>query len=286
MSAPSPSSSLGSFLRAWRAQLVPHEVGLHESGAPRKVTGLRREEVAHLASISVDYYTRLEQGRVRASATVLRTLARALCLDDDQQSYLYELAGQRGASPRRRPAQKVRPPIRRLLDQLAGTPAVILGSRMDILAWNPAAAALFTDFDRFPPAHRNYIWLLFSDPAIRAMHQDWQRDARDAVAALRMAAVNDPNDAALAQLVGELSLQDGDFRTWWAEQHVNRATYGIKHYRHPVVGELTLDCDTWDSPDGSEQKLMVLTAEPGTPSSDSLRILATWNATRTARAQI
>ncbi|MFG2356954.1 helix-turn-helix domain-containing protein [Streptomyces sp. NPDC048521] len=270
---------LGAFLKARRAQLTPQECGLPETDSARRVAGLRREEVAQLAAISVDYYTRLEQGRVRASAPVLATLVRALRLDDDQQRYLYELAGRNDDRPRRRrPAQRLRPAMRRLLDQLTHTPALVLGKRLDILAWNPAAVALYTDFAALPPARRNYIHLLFTDPAVRALHQDWNHDARDAVAALRMEAAADPDDPELARLVGELSVQDTDFRTWWAEHRVNSAGYGTKHYHHPLVGDLTLDCDTWAGPDNSGQRLMVLTAPPGSPAHDALRILISWTA--------
>jgi transcriptional regulator with XRE-family HTH domain len=268
---------VGDFLKARRAQLTPHEVGLPEAGAHRKVAGLRREEVAQLAAISVDYLTRLEQGRVQASASVLLTLSRALRLDDDQQAYLYQLAGQ-APLPRRRPAQKTRPAMRRLLDQLTQTPAVVLGRRLDILAWNASATALYTDFARLPARSRNYVRLLFTDPAFRALHAEWEHDARTVVASLRMQAAQDPGDPELAVLVGELSVQDADFRTWWATHQVTGTSFGTKHYRHPLVGELTLDCDVWDSPDGSGQRLMVLTAEPGTPSHDRLSILASWNA--------
>ncbi|MGW4669104.1 helix-turn-helix domain-containing protein [Streptomyces sp. NPDC004324] len=279
-SAPDPRG-LGAFLRARRAQLTPEMCGLPATDSPRKVAGLRREEVARLAAISVDYYTRLEQGRVRASASVLVTLTRALRLDDDQQRYLYELAGRTDARPRRRrPAQAVRPAMRRLLDQLTGTPAVVLGRRLDILAWNPAAAALYTDFSSMPAGRRNYVELLFTDPVVRGMHQEWEHDARDAVAALRMEAAADPVDPELARLVGELSAQDPDFRSWWAEHRVISSGYGTKRYRHELVGDLRLDCDTWNSPDGSGQRLMVLTAEVGSPSYDALRILASWTARR------
>ncbi|EXU63616.1 XRE family transcriptional regulator [Streptomyces sp. PRh5] len=272
--APAPRE-LGAFLKARRAQLAPQDLGLPETDSRRRVAGLRRQEVAQLAAISVDYYTRLEQGRVRASASVLTTLARALRLDDDQQKYLYELAGRADAWPRsrRRPAQRVRPSMRRLLDQLTGAPAIVLGRRMDILAWNVAAAALFTDFSRMPAERRNYVRLLFTDPIVRDLHREWRHDARDAVAALRMEAAADPDDPELAQLVGELSVRDADFRTWWAEHRVNDDSYGTKHYRHRLAGDLTLDCDIWSSPDGSGQRLMVLTAEPGSPSHDALRTL-------------
>ena len=282
--APVPGE-LGAFLKARRAQLSPREVGLPEAGTRRKVAGLRREEVAQLAAISVDYYTRLEQGRVQASASVLATLARALRLDEDQQAYLYEIAGKTDAAPRRRRApQRVRPAMRRLLDQLTQTPAIVLGRRMDILAWNPMAAALYTDFAQVPAR----------PPQLRAAAVHRPRRPRHAPAngSTTPATPSPPcawrppktrADPGLAQLVGELSVQDPDFRAWWAEHHVNSASYGTKHYRHRTVGDLTLDCDTWDSPDGSGQRLMVLTAEPGTPSHDALRILVSWTATETER---
>ncbi|MFJ3672549.1 helix-turn-helix domain-containing protein [Streptomyces sp. NPDC090106] len=274
---------LGEFLRARRAQLDPGECGLPGTDSARRVAGLRREEAAQLAAISVDYYTRLEQGRVRASASVLATLARALRLDDDQESYLYEVAGRTDDRPRRTrpPVQQVRPAMRRLLAQLTETPALVLGRRLDVLAWNPAAVALYTDFATIPDDRRNYLRLMFTDPVVRAMHLEWEHDARDAVAALRMEAGADPDDPELVRLAGELSAQDADFRVWWGEHRVNSATYGTKHYRHPLVGDLTLDCDTWSGSDDSGQRLMVLTAETGSPSHDALRILTSWGTDRT-----
>lgn len=272
-----PTRELGDFLKARRARLSPREVGLPEPGTPRRVAGLRREEVAQLAAISVDYLTRLEQGRVAASAAVLATLGRALRLSEDEQSYVHQLAG-KPYRRRRRPAEKVRPAMRRLLDQLAETPAIVLGRRMDIVAWNPAAAALFTDFARYPPNRRNYVYLLFADPQVRALHAEWEEAARTAVAALHLEAARDPDAPELADLVGELAVHHPEFRTWWAAHHVTSAGYGVKRYRHPVVGELTLDCDVWDSPDGSGQRLMVLTAEAGSPAHEALRILASWTA--------
>jgi len=289
MAATSEQREVGAFLKACRARLSPDEVGLRTTGTAdehRKVAGLRREEVAQLAAISVDYYTRLEQGRVRASESVLATLSAALRLDEDQQRYLYEIAGKSATRPRRRrTAQRVRPATRRLLDQLTATPAVVLGKRLDILAWNSGAQALYIDFARVPPARRNYVRLLFTDPVLRGMHRDWAHDARDAVAALRMEAAADPDDPELARLVGELSVQDPDFRTWWAERRVTGTGHGTKLYRHRVVGDLTLDCDTWDSPDGSGQRLMLLTAEPGSPSHDALSILASWGLPALSRGE-
>jgi transcriptional regulator with XRE-family HTH domain len=224
---------LGDFLKARRAQLTPREVGLPETGTRRKVAGLRREEVAQLAAISVDYLTRLEQGRVQASASVLITLSRALRLDEDQQAYLYQLAGNT-PRPRRRPAQQPRPAMRRLLGQLTDMPAVVLGRRLDILDWNRGATALYTDFARIPARRRNYVRLLFTDPAFRRLHAEWEHDARTVVASLRIEAARDPDDPELAVLVGELSVQDADFSTCWAAHQVTGTGYGTKHYRHPL----------------------------------------------------
>jgi transcriptional regulator with XRE-family HTH domain len=269
---------LGDFLKARRAQLSPRDVGLPDGGTPRRVPGLRREEVAQLAAISVDYLTRLEQGRVPASASVLDTLARALRLSDDDRSYVHELAGGDSLRRPRHVVERMRPAMGRLLEQLTETPAIVLGRRMRILGWNAAAAALFTDFSRYPAKHRNYVYLLFADPAIRALHVDWVDAARTAVASLRSQAAQDPGAPELTELVGELAVRHPEFDTWWAAHHVTATSYGVKHYRHPVVGELTLDCDVWDSPDGSGQRLMVLTAEPGSRSHEALRILASWAA--------
>jgi hypothetical protein len=222
----------------------------------------------------VDHHTRLEQGRVRASTPVLATLTRALRLDEDQQQHLYQLAGRTDDQPHhhRRQTQRIRPAMRRLLDRLTHTPALVLGKHLDILAWNPTATALYTDFAALPAHHRNYLCLMFTHPAIRGLHKNWAHDARDAVAALHMEAGADPDDPDLARFVGELSVRDTDFRTWWAEHRVTSATYGTKHYHHPLVGDLTLDCDTWASPDHSGQRLMIPpnpTAPPTTPCASS-----------------
>ncbi|GAA3122834.1 hypothetical protein GCM10010449_50840 [Streptomyces rectiviolaceus] len=204
---------LGEFLKARRAELSPRTVGLPDSGTPRRVAGLRREEVAQLASISTDYYTRLEQGRMQPSVQVLQTLVRALHLQDDQRDYLLDLAGKTGARPRGKARQKVKPQLRRLLD-LTATPAIVLGRRMDVLAWNALGAALVTDFSEVPEKERNYVRLLFTDPALRNLYPDWETVARTAVAQLRREAAKYPQDPRLVALVGELSVRDEDFRTW------------------------------------------------------------------------
>ncbi|MEV0719464.1 helix-turn-helix transcriptional regulator [Asanoa sp. NPDC050611] len=269
-------SEFGAFLRARRAELTPEALGLPADGTPRRVPGLRRDEVARLATMSVDYYTRIEQGRLPASVTVLESLARALRLDEGQRRYLYELAGK----PRDRDRtehQRVRPPVRRLLDQLDHCPALVLGRHNDILAWNAAAAALYVQFADLPPDERNYIRLVFLDPAMRDLHVDWEDAAQVGAATLRMATAGNPDDPRLRELVDELS-QSPEFRRWWSAHIVSTASHGTKRFRHPVVGPLTLDCDTWTSPDDPDQRLVVLTAEPGSPSDEALRILTSWTA--------
>ncbi|WP_333777912.1 helix-turn-helix domain-containing protein [Streptomyces sp. IBSBF 3136] len=277
MSSSARPDELGAFLKARRAELDPRTAGLPDTGGRRRVSGLRREEVAVLASISTDYYTRLEQGRMQASAPVLNTLARVLNLDDDQRTYMLEVAGRLPARPARRAAQRVQPRLRRLLDDLGTTPGIVLGRRMDILAWNPLAAALITDFSTIPEKHRNYIRLLFTEPSMRNLYADWANVAHACVAQLRMEAARDSENPRLAGLVGELSLQDADFRRWWAAHHVAVRGVGTKVLRHPVVGDLTLDWDTLAPTVDADQHLVIWTAEPGSPSHDALRILASWS---------
>ncbi|MFE6756215.1 helix-turn-helix transcriptional regulator [Streptomyces sp. NPDC057684] len=271
-------NELGEFLKARRAELSPRTVGLPDSGGPRRVAGLRREEVAQLASISADYYTRLEQGRIQASAPVLATLARVLHLDDDQRDYLFGLAGKSPGRSRKRTRQKVQPQLQRLLDDLNATPAIVMGRRMDVLAWNSLAAALVTDFGRIPEKQRNYVRIIFTDPAMRTLYADWETVARTSVAQLRMEAAKYPDDPRLTALVGELSVQDPHFRQWWAAHHVATLRVGTKVLHHPVAGDLTLDWDTLTASTDPDQQLVVWTAEVGTPSHDGLRILASWAA--------
>ncbi|MFE2093139.1 helix-turn-helix domain-containing protein [Streptomyces sp. NPDC059460] len=271
-------NELGEFLKARRAQLSPRAAGLPDSGRPRRVAGLRREEVAQLAAISTDYYTRLEQGRLPASAPVLEAVAQALQLDDDQRSYLFSLAGRETAKPRRRARQKVQPQLHRVLDDLTATPAIVMGRRMDVIAWNPLAAALITDFAAVPEKHRNYVRILFTDPAMRTLYADWKSVARTAVAQLRMEVAKYPDDPRLAALVGELCVQDEDFRQWWAAHHVATLSVGTKVLNHPVAGELSLDWDTLTASTDPDQQLVVWTAEVGSPTHDGLRILASWAA--------
>lgn len=205
-------------------------------------------------------------------------MAQALHLDDDQRRYVFGLAGKETARPRRRARQKVRPQLRRVLDDLTTTPAVVMGRRMDVIAWNPLAAALVTDFGAVPEKHRNYVRILFTDPAMRTLYADWKGVARTAVAQLRMEAAKYPDDPRLTALVGELCVQDENFRQWWAAHHVSTLGVGTKVLHHPVAGELSLDWDTLTASTDPDQQLVVWTAEVGSSTHDGLRILASWAA--------
>ncbi|MEU2433856.1 helix-turn-helix transcriptional regulator [Streptomyces sp. NPDC007861] len=271
------NNELGDFLRTRRAEVTPGQVGLPATGRFRRVKGLRREEVAQLASLSTEYYTRLEQGRLAgASTSALDAIARALRLDPDQSSYLYQLADKAGVRPRpHRPSTpRVRPQTQLLLGNLTDTPAMLLGRYMSVLAWNPLAASLYTDFAAVPPAERNLLRLTFLDPRIRALYTDWEAGARACVSFVRMDAATNPTAPDLQALVGELSVRDHDFRRWWAAHDVAHKTFGTKRFHHPVVGDLTLDWQFLTLPHDPDLTLMVLTASPGTPSHQALRRLS------------
>jgi transcriptional regulator with XRE-family HTH domain len=269
-------NELGAFLRARRTELSPSDVDLPEGGNQRRVAGLRREEVAQLASISTDYYTRLEQGRIQPSAPVLASLARVLRLDEDQRVYMNELAGTPATSRRRAP-QKVKPYLQRILD-LIDAPAIVMTPTHDVLAWNPLAAALMVDFGAVPDRERNFVRLLFTDPRLRSLYPEWEELARAVVSYLRMEAARKPDDPRLAALVGDLSIRDAQFRQWWAGTHVAQKRRGTRRYDHPVVGEITLEWDALTSDAEPDQQLVVYTAAPGSRSESALRELATWAA--------
>jgi transcriptional regulator with XRE-family HTH domain len=273
-------NELGVFLRARRSELSPSDLDLPEGGTQRRVAGLRREEVAQLAAISTDYYTRLEQGRIRPSAPVLASLAHVLRLDDDQRTYLYELAGTNPASAksRRRAPQKIKPHMQRVLDHITDTPAIVMTPTHDILAWNALAAALMVDFGEIRERERNFMRLLFTDPRMRSLYPDWEGLARSVVSYIRMEAARKPDDPRLAELVGELSIRDAQFRQWWAGTHVAVKRRGTRTYNHPVVGEITLDWDPLTSDADPDQQLIVYTAGPGSRSEQALRELAAWAA--------
>lgn len=268
------TEQLGDFLKARRGQVNPASVGVPAQSRRRRVPGLRREEVAQIASISPDYYMRLEQGRRQASVPVLEALANALQLSDDERTYMFELSGKatKGVARRMKPTV-LSSQLERILGEI-NAPAFVLGRRMDVLAWNPMAAALVTDFGSVPVKRRNYALILFTDPAMRSLHTDWDRMGRACVSMLRMEAGRYPHDKRMAALVGELSMRDNDFRTWWADHHVAERQGGTKRLRHPVVGDLTLRWDTLTCDADSEQQLVVWTAEPGSLSFERLKSLS------------
>ncbi|MCP2165965.1 helix-turn-helix transcriptional regulator [Goodfellowiella coeruleoviolacea] len=274
-------AELGEFLRSRRARLRPEELGLPDYGGARRVPGLRREELARLAGVSVDHYVRLEQGRtLHFSAAVLDAVARALRLSDAERQHLYRLArpwpGPDRADSAPEP-QRVRPGLRRLLDSVGEVPAYIVGRNTDVLAWNRLAAALITDFGALPPRERNLARLVFLDEGMRALYADWRGKASDVVAYLRLDAGRHPGDPSTATLVAELSSASPEFREVWAEHQVKDKTHGRYRYRHPVVGELELGYETLRFPDDPDQALIAHTVAEGSPAQTALRLLVAWS---------
>ncbi|QIQ02595.1 helix-turn-helix transcriptional regulator [Streptomyces liangshanensis] len=271
------NSELREFLRSRRARVTPEDAGLPPHPGTRRVPGLRREEVAQLAGVSVDYYVRLERGRgTNVSESVLDAVARALRLDDTERGHLFALARPTRKLARPLPPQRVRPGMYRILDTLTGTPAQVIGRRLDVLASNAMARALFADFDALPQRERNMARFIFLDDAARELYADWAATARGTVAALHLYAGRNPHDPRLAELIGDLSLGDQDFRRWWADHDVLRRTYGSKRYHHPLVGDLTLDYEALTPTADPDQMLGIYTAEPGSPSAQALSLLASW----------
>ncbi len=266
-------TELGSFFKARRSKLNSASAGLPAGNGQRKVPGLRREEVATLADISVDYYKRLEQGRIQPSISVLTALSRVMNLTDDERDYVLELSGRQILAPRPT-VQTVQPQLRRLLDDLTATPGMILGRRLDILAWNRLAAALICDFTKIPTPQRNYARVLFKDPSMRTLYPQWDEVALNCIATLRRQAAASPDDPQLGALVDELSACDDFFRRWWAAHRVAPRGGGTKVLDHPVVGELSLDWDTLVCSIDPDQQLVIWTAEKGTRSHQALSILS------------
>nr|WP_208406462.1 helix-turn-helix transcriptional regulator [Amycolatopsis granulosa] len=274
---------LKEFLRSRRARLGVDDVELGGTSGVRRVPGLRREEVARLAGVSVDYYTRLEQGRApHVSDEVLDAIAGALRLNDTERSYLWQIARTNSRRPRRRTAarvQRVRPGVRRMLETLDEvSPAFVFGRRMDVLAANRLARALLTDFEALPPRDRNMLRYTFLDESARELFLDWEVVARDNVALLRLDAGRHPDDPLLAELVGELAVASPEFRRWWADHNVRDRSHGTKSYRHPLVGDLVVNYECFMLPGDPDQILCVYTAEAGSASEAALRLLAGWTA--------
>ncbi|MGW2458855.1 helix-turn-helix domain-containing protein [Streptomyces argyrophyllae] len=270
-------AEVGDFLRSRRARIRPEDVGLPAHGR-RRVPGLRREEVAQLAGVSVDYYVRLEQGRgTSVSDAVLDAVARVLRLDETEHAYLRTVA--RPHRQRRKPAgaSRVRPGLRILLDGMDRSPAFVLGRRMDVLAWNALGDAV-GGFGRLAPAERNIPRLVFLDPASRELYPEWAAVAAQTVAQLRLLAGRYADDPGLCALVGELTLKSEDFRRLWTDHEVRECAFGVKKVRHPVAGLLTLPYETLTVPADPEQTIVVYTPEPGSETAERLAMLGSWNA--------
>jgi transcriptional regulator with XRE-family HTH domain len=252
----------GEFLRARREEVRPESVGLPPVGRPRRVSGLRRSELAQLASISTDYYTRLEQGKLPPpSRTVLSAIARALRLDPDQEHYLVELAEQCGDQPKKRQAPRPVPrQILAMLDGLVGLPAIVVTRYLDILAWNPVAAAFMTDFASVPVTERNLVRLMYLNEEVRSRFSDWDAASRSITSLLRLAAARDSGDPRLAEIVNDLSQRDKDFRRWWASQSVAASSHGERRYTHPGAGEFELEWQTLNSSVDPDLIIVVVTA--------------------------
>jgi transcriptional regulator with XRE-family HTH domain len=273
------------FLTTRRARITPDQAGLPIYGGNRRVAGLRREEVALLAGVSVDYYTRLERGNLAGvSESVLEALARALRLDEAERTHLYDLARQANASPavvraRRRPAGQVRPGVQRILDGMTMVPAYVRNGRLDVLAANQLGRAVFAPVFARPTGTPNLARFIFLDPASQDFYLDWEQLAGDTVALLRTEAGHDPYDRKLTELIGELSTRSERFRTWWAAHNVRLHRSGVKRFHHPVVGELTLAYESMELTADQGLRLNAYSAEPGSAAQDGLNLLASWSAT-------
>ncbi|RSO40046.1 transcriptional regulator [Streptomyces sp. WAC 06725] len=278
-------TELSEFLRSRRARLQPEDVGLAPHGGRRRVPGLRREELAQLAGVSVAYYIRLEQGRGQnVSAAVLDSISDVLRLTRAERSHLSHLA--RPVSRRRRPAprpQRMRPALQDLIDAMDGVPAYVIGRRLDILGWNRLARALLGDFAAMPAEERNMAWQLFLAPATRELYADWEGKAAHVVAQLRGDVGRFPDDPKLCALVDELSAKSADFRRIWAAHDVQDKGFGRKRLTHPLVGSLSLAYETLALPADPDQQLVTYHAEPGSASALALRRLAQWSAQPQAR---
>ena len=273
-------TELAEFLRSRRARISPDTAGVAPYHGRRRVDGLRREEVAQLAGVSVDYYVRLEQGRTaNVSAAVLDAVARALALDVQERAHLRRLTRPTRGARRPAPPQRVRPQVRHLLDAMTDAAGYVVGRRTDVLAWNRLGAALIADLDTLPDRQRNFARLMFGDETTaQALFVDWPAKARDLVAFLHVDAGRHPDDPALAELVGDLSLHSELFRRLWADHPVHDKGHTTARLRHPVVGTIELAYVALRLPDDPEQMLVTYSAPPNSDVTAALRLLASWHA--------
>ncbi|MGD9695367.1 MAG: helix-turn-helix domain-containing protein [Thermoleophilia bacterium] len=274
------ATELGSFLRARRIELSPADVGLPDTGR-RRVAGLRREEVALLASISVDYYTRIEQGRRAASEAVLDAIARVLRFDPDQREYAFALAratkikAGRASSPRP-PRQRIPPGVQALIDAMVSAPAVVQNGRLDVVGANVLGRALYAGALDGRAGHPNLARFIFLDPRAADFYSDWAAIADAAVAMLRVEAGHSPYNRDLTDLIGELATRSDEFKVRWAAHEVRSHRRGVKRLHHPIVGDLTLRYEALEIPDSGGLVLFGYTAEPGSATENALKLLASW----------
>ncbi|MEU9185768.1 helix-turn-helix transcriptional regulator [Streptomyces sp. NPDC048484] len=277
------------FLATRRARITPDQAGLPAYGGNRRVKGLRREEVALLAGVSVDYYVRLERGRLSgASDGVLDGVARALQLDDAEREHLFDLArrttGPAVTTRRRSPAKPLRPALQQVLDAIGDAPAWIRNERHDLVATNKLARALYAPILADPRRPANSARFVYLDPAAHEFFVDWDKAADDIAAMVRAEAGRNPYDKELTELIGELSTRSEVFRQRWADHNVRYHRAGVKRLRHPAVGALELHFEAMTLAYDSALTLLVYTAAPDSPSADALRLLASWAATQEDRS--
>ncbi len=276
------------FLSSRRARITPDQAGLPAYGGNRRVKGLRREEVAMLAGVLIDYYVRMERGNLSgASETVLDSLARALRLDEAERDHLFALARSAESGPRRRktPPSTVRPAVQQVLDAIGDAPAWVRNGRHDIIALNRLGRALYAPVLADPRRPANTTRFVYLDPAAKEFFVDWDRIANDGAAMLRLEAGRNPHDRALIELVGELSTRSEIFRKRWASHDVQFHRSGVKRLRHPVVGQLDLNYEAMELPSEPGLTLNVYTAAADSPTADALKVLASWAATQEQAAE-
>ncbi|SOD66634.1 Transcriptional regulator, contains XRE-family HTH domain [Streptomyces zhaozhouensis] len=274
-------SELSDFLRTRRARVTPDAAGLPPDPRPRRVPGLRRDEVARLAGVSSEYYTRLEQGRARnPSPEVVEALAAALRLDHSEREHLGNLLARPRPAARRAPAspQRVRPGLRMTLEALERVPAFVIGRRTEVLATNRLAREVMTDFDALPVKQRSIARFILLNPEARHRLVDWEQGAAETVAMLRLEAGRSPHDRQLTDLVGELMVRSPEFGRWWHDHRVLSRTHGLKRYRHPLVGELDFHYESFPVPGDPEQVLCVYNVEPDSETARAIGILGGWTA--------
>lgn len=276
----SGGNEIREFLTSRRAKVTPERAGLRAYGRRRRVSGLRREEVALLANISVEYYTQLERGNVRGvSEDVLEAIARALQLDEVERTHLFDLvrAAKRRPTRTRRTPERVRPGVQRVLDSITESAAFVRNGRLDILSANRLGYALYSEAFANPDRPVNLARFVFLDRQSRRFYANWEGIADAGVGSLRAEAGRDPHDRDLSDLVGELSMQSEDFRVRWASHDVREYRSGTQPFHHPLVGDLTLSYEALQLTADVGLTLTIYTAEPDSPSQEALNRLASWS---------